>query len=70
MKHSATISGKNSNQNEDETERLDEVDITEVSNEVEVYFPARHIRFNVQNSKSGSNTAEGVKSKISDTESG
>ena len=50
--------------------KVPEVDIKEVSNEVEMYFPARRIQFNVQNLDDESNLAGGFNSKITDTESG
>ena len=50
--------------------RTIEVDITEVVNEVEMYFPARHIRFNVRNVGSDSNIAEGLETETRNYESG
>ena len=50
--------------------KVPEVDIKEISNEVEMYFPARRIQFNVQNLDDESNLAGGFNSKITDTESG
>ena len=52
---------------------IEKVDIKEVSNEVEMYLPVKHFRFTVMESAHGPsdyNVADGVKSILSDTESG
>ena len=66
----STPEQQTSSKTQKRTGSIDEVDMNEVSNEVEMYFPARKMQFNIQNLDEESNVADGFTTQLSDTESG